>query len=77
MMERQEVSSSAIRSVGYDPDTQTLELVFTSGDAYTYEPVDEATYDAVRSADSVGRAAMSQVVSQVAARGYTMRKVAQ
>jgi hypothetical protein len=36
-MERQAVDSSNIRSIGYDPETWTLEVEFTTGAVYQYE----------------------------------------
>jgi hypothetical protein len=35
-MLRTPVSSSALRSVGYDPQTQTLEIEFNSAEVYQY-----------------------------------------
>jgi len=35
-MDRQRVSSSNLHSVGYDPETMTLEIKFHSGGIYQY-----------------------------------------
>ena len=51
-MDRQQVSSSSIRSVGYDPQTQTLELEFHNGGVYRYANVPEAVYRGLMLADS-------------------------
>ena len=38
-MERKRVNASTIRSVGYDPKTQTLEVEFSNGSVVQYERV--------------------------------------
>ncbi|OQX67727.1 MAG: hypothetical protein B6A08_13665 [Sorangiineae bacterium NIC37A_2] len=38
-VERTEIDSQAIRSVGYDPATETLEIEFRTGRVYVYEGV--------------------------------------
>ena len=38
-MERKRINSSSIRSVGYDPKTQALEVEFSSGSIVQYERV--------------------------------------
>lgn len=53
-MERKEVTSSNIASVGYDATTQTLEVEFTSGKVYQYANVPAKTHSELMSADSVG-----------------------
>jgi hypothetical protein len=54
-MERVSVSSSNIRSIGYDSDSMTLEVEFNSGAVYQYQGVPQAEYDAVMNAGSKGR----------------------
>ena len=50
-MDRQPVSSSNIRSVGYEVETQMLELEFHSGGIYQYSGVPEVIYrDLIRAA---------------------------
>lgn len=49
------VASSMISSVGYDPETQELEVTFNQGRSYTYEGVPQAEYDNLVSAQSVGK----------------------
>jgi hypothetical protein len=44
-MNRVPLTSSALRSAGYDPATHTLELEFTSGRIYRYQGVPQGTYD--------------------------------
>lgn len=53
-MERTSVSSSNISAVGYDPETQTLEVEFRNGSAYSYEGVPEEVHAALLGAGSVG-----------------------
>lgn len=53
-MIRQPVSSSNIRSIGYDSKSQTLEIEFHSGSVYRYFDVPESVYNALMSASSHG-----------------------
>ncbi|HGE72530.1 TPA: KTSC domain-containing protein [Candidatus Poribacteria bacterium] len=48
------VESSMIHAVGYDPDTQTLEVVFNSGKAFQYYDVPPEVYEELMSAKSKG-----------------------
>lgn len=52
---RTPVSSSSVASVGYDPNTMTLEVEFKNGSVYQYFDVPEAVYQELMIADSVGR----------------------
>lgn len=54
-MEREYVQSSNIRSVGYDPNTSTLEVEFNSGAIWQYYDVLEGTYYEMKSASSIGK----------------------
>ena len=53
-MVRVPVTSRSIASVGYDPDTKTLELEFVSGTVYQYFDVPQSIHDALMAADSKG-----------------------
>jgi len=53
-MIRKSVSSSNIRSIGYDSKSQTLEIEFHSGGIYQYFNVPESIYNALMSASSHG-----------------------
>jgi hypothetical protein len=53
-METVAVSSSAVDSLGYDEDVQTLEIRFQSGFVYQYLNVPQAEYDALLQAPSIG-----------------------
>ena len=53
-MVRSIVNSSAIRSVGYDGATATLEVEFMSGAVYEYREIPEQLYIDLLSAESKG-----------------------
>jgi hypothetical protein len=44
-VERVKVSSYSVRSVGYDPEQQRLEIEFSSGRVYEYEQVPRSVFD--------------------------------
>lgn len=50
-----QVESSNIAAVGYDPETQVLDIEFNTGDRYSYDDVPKSTYDELMRASSVGR----------------------
>ncbi len=53
-MNRQRVSSSNLSSVGYDPNTSTLEIKFHESGVYQYYGVPESVYQRLMSAHSKG-----------------------
>ena len=53
-MDRIPVTSSSIVSVGYNPDTKTLEVEFVNGGIYQYFDVRRSIYDALMAANSKG-----------------------
>jgi len=53
-MDRTPVSSSNIRSIGYDSGSGTLEIEFNSGPVYQYFDVPESEYDGLMAASSHG-----------------------
>ena len=53
-LNRQPVQSSNLRSVGYDPDTNTLEIEFHHGGLYLYFDVPQNMYEGLMSAPSHG-----------------------
>jgi hypothetical protein len=59
-MEREEVQSSAITSVGYDPLSEVLEIEFASGAIWQYLGVPEAEHRELLSG-SVGKYFHSQI----------------
>lgn len=54
-MDRQSVSSTNVVSVGYDPESQTLEVEFYNGGVYQYYNIGQGVYDAFMSAPSKGQ----------------------
>ncbi|MGH8728635.1 MAG: KTSC domain-containing protein [Burkholderiales bacterium] len=53
-MERKRVSSSNIRSIGYDEKTRTLEVEFNNGGVYQYANVSPEVHGRFLSASSIG-----------------------
>lgn len=53
-MKRTPVSSSNLKSVGYDPITTTLEIEFLSGRVYQYYGVSQLVYNQLMAASSHG-----------------------
>lgn len=53
-MKRQQVISSNIASVGYDPPTRTLEVEFKGGDVWQYSGVAPGDHELFISAQSIG-----------------------
>jgi len=54
-MEREEVSSSNLASIGYDAESKTLEIEFLNGGIYQYFSVPEIIYNGLMSASSHGQ----------------------
>lgn len=54
-MRRTVVDSTTMRSVGYDPAQEILEIEFTSGAVYQYLEVPRAVFDELMQAKSKGR----------------------
>ncbi|NDL56827.1 KTSC domain-containing protein [Phytoactinopolyspora mesophila] len=54
-MRREAVSSSVIASIGYDADSQVLEVEFHSGELYRYLGVPEFDVARLKRAESMGR----------------------
>ena len=54
-MRRQRVESSAISSVGYDPESSVMEIEFQSGSVYLYHEVPAALFESFLAASSKGR----------------------
>jgi len=53
-MRRRQVDSSAIRSMGYDPESRTLEVEFQSGSVYDYFGVSSRLWKSFQGAPSKG-----------------------
>lgn len=69
-MYRTAVPSSNIRSIGYDRQSATLEVEFTSGDVYQYFDVPEHLYRGLMNASSRG-----QFLNDNIKYGYRYQKV--
>jgi len=54
-MQRQAVESTNIKSAGYDPEDEVLEIEFHSGGVYHYVGVPVAVYEGMLAARSKGR----------------------
>lgn len=54
-MKRQAVTSSNIGAIGYDVDSQTLEIEFLNGGVYQYFDVPKHVYDDLMGASSHGQ----------------------
>ncbi len=54
-MNRQAVTSSNIASIGYDVNSQTLEIEFLNGGVYQYFDVPENIYNELMTASSHGQ----------------------
>jgi hypothetical protein len=54
-MERTPVSSSNIGAIGYEAETQILEIEFINGRVYQYSGVSIDEYEAMMNADSKGK----------------------
>lgn len=54
-MDRQQVQSSNIVSIGYDDGASTLEIEFASGSIYQYYGVPRHIYDELMQAPSKGK----------------------
>ncbi|HQD26546.1 MULTISPECIES: KTSC domain-containing protein [Methanoculleus] len=54
-MQRQAVESTNIKSVGYDPEDEVLEVEFHSGGVYHYVGVPAEVYEGLLNARSKGR----------------------
>ena len=54
-MNRTPVNSSNVASVGYEPNTLTLEVEFKNGTLYQYFDVPETVYQELMRASSVGQ----------------------
>ncbi len=54
-MERQLVESSNLASIGYDPETSTLEVEFNNGAIWQYFDVPESVWHEFESSESKGK----------------------
>lgn len=61
-MERTAVSSSNIVSIGYDVQSQTLEVEFKQSQVYQYSPVTKELYNQLMMSPSLGKALNNLIV---------------
>lgn len=54
-MDRKDVSSSMIKSIGYDSSTSTLEIEYNSGPIWQYYDFTESDWHAFEGAESHGK----------------------
>jgi hypothetical protein len=69
-MNRTPVSSSNLKSVGYDPYSQTLEIEFHNGGIYQYSQVPQSVYSGLMGASSRGE----YFESHIKTGGYPFQK---
>lgn len=55
MIQRKQVNSSNIHSIGYDAETATLAVEFSSKRVYLYRNVPQELADSLNEAESVGK----------------------
>ena len=70
-MNRTHVTSSNLRSVGYDPQSSALEVEFLDGSIYEYSSVPESRYSGLMAASSKG----SYFDSYIKKGGYRYRQI--
>ena len=67
-MERKRLNASSIRSVGYDPKTQVLEVEFSNGSIVQYERVSAEVHRRFLAAPSPGSYFRDQIEESYTAR---------
>ena len=70
-MNRSDVDSTSLKSIGYDSGSSVLEVEFVKGSIYRYSDVPEHVYDEVMTSDSIG-AAFGKLIKSG---GYVYNKV--
>ena len=70
-MKRETIDSDSVRSIGYQPENQLLEIEFSGGGVYQYEGVDQWEHLELISAESVG----TYVNQELKRKGHPYRKV--
>ena len=63
-MERKNVESNMIKSIGYDPKNSTLEAEFDSGAIWQYYGVSKSVYANLKRTSSVGIFFKSEIIDQ-------------
>lgn len=70
-MNRTPVSSSNLRAIGYNPETQTLEIEFLNGGLYSYSGGPASVHASLMSASSHG----SYFDANIKKGGYPFKKL--
>ena len=70
-MIRDPVASSTVASIGYDPETETLEVEFTNGSVYQYFNIPSHLNDEIMASSSKG-----QFLNTYIKNGYPYSRVA-
>ncbi len=60
-MDMIQVDSSNIAAIGYDNDSETLQIEFNNGTTYQYFDIPEQVFERLRDADSVGGYLAAQI----------------
>ena len=60
-MNRKPISSTNIKSVGYDPNKRTLQIEFKRGTVYDYEDVPQTMFDKFMASKSKGKFFISDI----------------
>jgi len=63
-MDRKNIDSSMLRSIGYDADSSTLELEFNSGAVWQYFDFPESLWYEFEAAESQGKFYHQQIKNQ-------------
>jgi hypothetical protein len=61
-MDRKAVDSSMLKSIGYDSESQTLELEFKSGEVWQYMDVPAEEFEGLMNAPSHGSYARQNII---------------
>ncbi len=69
-MDRQYVDSSMISSIGFDPQTSTLEIEFKSGVIWDYPGFPEYLWYEFESSESKGKFFHQNIKEQYTSQGY-------
>ena len=72
-MNRKPVESSNLKSIGYDPDQQLLEIEFKNNVVWAYRNVPLNIWLELESAPSKGKYYASQIKDRFSSTGYRVR----
>jgi hypothetical protein len=73
-MERSPITSSHLKSVGHDPQTNTLEVEFNSGKVYQYTGVPRSDFHKLLSMPSAGNAFHRVIRTKAAPVGSQLKR---